>query len=330
METVLVTGAGGFIAKHVVRELLGRGYAVRGSVRSAKRAAEVEAVVDDRTNLSFVEADLLSDQGWDEAVEGVSAVLHVASPFPMTQPKGRESLVPAAVGGTRRVLDAARRAGVRRVVLTSSIVAMQYRAGRPPVFDVHEDDWSDPEWQEATPYIVSKTRAELAAWEVEGLELTTINPGLVCGPALDAGTSTSLDLIGRLLHGAVAALPPVSFCAVDVRDVAALHAEALVRPETVGRRLLAAGDTMSLSDIAEVLRDNLDAGAAAKVPRRRVPGWTVRLLGLVDPSAKTLYPDLGCAPVAHTGYVTDLTGVRFRSGEEAVVSAAESLLRIKG
>lgn len=139
-DAVLVTGIGGFIAKHVAKALLDAGFQVRGTVRSAAASETVTAMLrsvgSDVSRLTFVEADLDDDKPWRAAVNGCRYVLHLASPFPMQQPRDRETLVPAARAGAIRVLDAALSAGADRIVMTSSMVAMMYRAGRPPVVPV--------------------------------------------------------------------------------------------------------------------------------------------------------------------------------------------------
>lgn len=333
-EQVLLTGISGFIAKHVALELLNAGYGVRGTIRTPSRADEVGKALEqaggDTTHLSFVEADLSSDDGWMEAAQGCSYVQHVASPFPMDQPRDREALVPEALQGALRVLMAARAADAQRIVLTSSMVAMMYRADRPERVVVTESHWTDPEWDQLSAYIVSKTRAERSAWEwatEHGWKekLTVINPGLVLGPSLDSRTGTSLDIIKLLLEGAYPAIPRVSFPVVDVRDLAELHVRAMLVPEAGGRRLIGAGETLSLAEVGRILREELP-DSAKKVPRRTLPNLVVRLVSKFDRSLKGIIPDLGVVPVAENSYVTQLTGVTNRPAAEAVQAAAESIL----
>lgn len=333
-DQVLITGISGFIAKHIAKSLLQAGYRVRGTVRSLASGEAVRATLRasgcDDTRLTLVEADLEDDKPWRSAAAGCRFVLHVASPFPMQQPRDREALVPAARAGTIRVLDAALDAGAERAVMTSSMVAMMYRAGRARTITVREGDWTDPDWPLLSAYIVSKTRAERAAWEhmlSRGArnKLTVVNPGFVLGPALDNQIGTSLRVIALILKGTYPAVPASEYPVVDVRDLADLHVRALTVEPAAGRRLIAAGNTMSMPEMAAALRQELGP-AARRVPTRTLPGVLVRSLALLDRSLKSVVPDIGTRPVADTGYVTDMTGVAFRPAREAVLAAGLSLI----
>ena len=184
MSTVLVTGGSGFIGSHCILQLLTAGHTVRTTVRSLEREAGVRAMLraggaEPGDRVSFVAADLGSDTGWVQAVRGCDHVLHVASPFPAGVPKHDDELVVPAREGTLRVLRAAREAGVKRVVLTSSFAAIGY--GRPPQsqpFD--ETSWTDLTGR-VSAYVKSKTLAERAAWDFiggsnGGLELADSQP----------------------------------------------------------------------------------------------------------------------------------------------------------
>ena len=263
-DTVLVTGISGFIAKHVALKLLQNGYSVRGTLRTPGRADEVREMLQahgaDISKLSFVEADLGSDSGWSEACSGCTFVQHVASPFPMKQPRDREALVPEAREGALRVLEAARAADVQRIIVTSSIVAMMYRSDRPAEMKVGENDWTDPEWKPLSAYIVSKTRAERAVWEWARendwtQRVTVVNPGFVLGPALDGQTGTSLDVIKLIMKGAYPAVPPSNYPVVDVRDLTDLHLNAMTAENSAGRRLIGAGKTLSMAQMGNILRN---------------------------------------------------------------------------
>jgi dihydroflavonol-4-reductase len=336
--TVLVTGLSGFIAKHVALVLLAKGYSVRGTVRNLSTSEmlreALKGAAADISRLELVEADLEEDEGWADAVGGTNFVLHLASPFPLQQPKGRLDLVPAAREGTLRVLKAVKTAGkdVERVVVTSSMVAMMYRAHRTREFAVRENDWTDTDWPPASPYIVSKTLAERAAWQwskENGFEsrMVVVNPGFVLGPALDTKAATSLDVIKLIFSGAHPAVPPVHFPVVDVRDLAELHVAALTTEAAGGRRLMGCADTLSMSDIAAILKEEFPE-KGGKIPTKTLPAFMVRFLSVFDRSLKTVLADMNVVPRAENGYVTELTGVRFRSAREAVIGAGRSLIEL--
>ncbi len=241
METVLVTGGSGYLGGWCLVELLRRGYRVRTTVRDISREAEVRArlepEVDAGDNLSVLAADLLGDEGWEQAVQGCDYVLHVASPFPPQQPKDPDELIVPAREGTLRVLKAALDAGVRRVVVTSSIAAVGGSTSHASA-PLTEADWTDSDNPKLTPYTRSKTIAERAAWDfvkergaVE--KLAVVNPGAILGPVLSDDRSYSLELIERLLKGMPGA-PRIGFSIVDVRDVADLHIRAMT--DSGGRR----------------------------------------------------------------------------------------------
>jgi dihydroflavonol-4-reductase len=336
VDQVLVTGISGFIAKRVALDLLNVGYAVRGTVRKLAGAEHVLATLAaagaDTSRLSFVEADLLSDDGWSDSVKDCRYVQHIASPFPMQVPKDREALVPAARGGALRVLEAALKAGVERIVLTSSTVSMMYRANRPAEFTFSEDDWSDPEWSAASAYIVSKVRAEKAAWEfmkAQGAEkkLAVVNPGFVLGPSLDKDIGTSIQVLEFFLKRVYPAIPQTAFPTVDIRDLAQLHVAAMELPAAGGRRLLGSADTLSMPQMAEILRSGL-GHAGRRVPKIVLPNFVIRLMAIFDPAMKNLIADIGVRPVADAAYVTALTGVTFRPAREAVLAAGESLVKL--
>ena len=332
---VLVTGGSGFIASHTILQLLTAGHSVRTTVRDLKRESEVRAMlkqggVQAGDRLSFIAADLQNDAGWASAVENCDHVLHVASPFPAYVPKHEDELIVPAREGALRVLRAARDAGVKRVVLTSSFAAIGY--GHPPQsapFD--ETDWSDTSGSDVTAYVKSKTLSERAAWdfiarEGRALELSVVNPVAVFGPVLGPDYSTSVLLIQRLMSGSVPGSPRLSFGVVDVRDVADLHIRAMTHPAAKGQRFLGvAGDFMLIHDIAKVLRHRMGE-AGKKVPTRQLPNWLVRVAALRDPVVKQILPELGKLKNGTNAKAKRVLGWSPRSSEEAIISAAESLL----
>ena len=337
MSTVLVTGGSGFIGSHSILQLLAAGHQVRTTVRSLKREADVRAMlkqggVEPGDRLSFVAADLENDAGWAQAVAGCGYVLHVASPFPANVPRDEDELIVPAREGALRVLRAARDAGVKRVVLTSSFAAIGYgRAPQTAPFD--ETDWTNAKGGDVSAYVKSKTLAERAAWdfiarEGGGLELAVVNPVAVFGPVLGPDYSTSVLLVQRLMDGAVPGCPRLQFGVVDVRDVAELHIRAMTHPAAKGERFLAvAGDFMSILDIARVLQSRLGA-AARRVPTRQLPNWVVRLAALRDPAVRQILPELGKTKNATNEKARRLLAWAPRSNEESIVATAESLARL--
>jgi nucleoside-diphosphate-sugar epimerase len=333
-ESVLVTGGSGFIGSHCILDLLGAGYRVRTTVRSPDREATVRELLgaESAGELSFATADLMSDDGWADAVSGCEYVLHVASPFPLGPPKHEDDLIVPAREGALRVLRAARDASVKRVVMTSSFAAVGYGVpvpGRP----FTEDDWSNPDGPGIGAYAKSKTLAERAAWdfvgaEGNGLELAVVNPTGVFGPVLGRDFSTSIELVKRLLEGSIPGLPQVSYGIVDVRDVADLHRRAMAEPAGAGERFLAvAGRFMSVPEIAAVLRERM-GDDAKKVPTRVLPNWVVRLVSRFDSSVKQIVPELGKAREASNAKAKSLLGWAPRPNEEAIVASGESLIRL--
>jgi nucleoside-diphosphate-sugar epimerase len=333
-DQVLVTGINGFIAKQVAVNLLKAGYSVRGTIRKKEIETTVRESIaragGDLSRLTCVVADLTRSSDWDAAADSCRFVQHIASPVPLESPALREALVPIARDGTLRVLAAAHGAGVERIVLTSSLDTMVYRTKRLKKFTVREGDWTDPDLPVLSAYTVSKVRAERAAWDfVETLKkknmLTVINPGMVMGPALDRNISASLVMLELILKRAYPALPSTAYPIVDVRDLSELHVRAMTNPEVGGRRLLAASDTLSMREIAEVLRAELGRHGR-RIPHLNLPSCVVKIMARFDPTIRTLLADLDLHPIADSAYVTALTGVAFRPGREAVVAAGKSLI----
>lgn len=336
-HTVLVTGGSGFVGGHVILQLLEAGHSVRTTVRSLSREPEVRAALaaagaEAGERLTFFAVDLEKDEGWADAVAGCDYVQHVASPFPPAQPKDENELIRPAREGTLRVLRAARDAGVRRAVVTSSFAAIGYGRGQRDT-PYTENDWTDPEGPAVQPYMKSKTLAERAAWdfvarEGKGMELAVVNPVGIFGPALNGDLSTSIFLVQAMLEGKMPGTPRLYLGVVDVRDVADLQLRAMTDPAAAGERFLAvAGAAMSFHQMAMVLRAQLGP-AAAKVPKRELPDWLIRLLAIFNPLAREAVPRLGIRADASNEKARRVLGWSPRSNEEAIVASAESLIRL--
>jgi nucleoside-diphosphate-sugar epimerase len=341
MSTVLVTGGSGFIAGHTILQLLASGLRVRTTVRNLSREGDVRAMLKNGgcppgseagSRLSFVAADLMSDAGWPAAVAGCEYVLHIASPFPAAIPKHEDELIIPAREGTLRVLRAARDAGVKRVVLTSSFAAVGYgHAQHEQVFT--EEAWTNPDGADVMPYTKSKTLAERAAWdfiarEGAGLELAVVNPVGVFGPVLGPDYATSILLVERLMNGSMPGVPRICFGVVDVRDVADLHVRAMTNPAAKAERFLAvAGDFMWIAEIAKTLKARL-GDTAKRVPTRELPNWLVKLAALREPAVKQITPELDKWKNATSEKAQRVLGWSPRSREDSVVATAESLVRL--
>jgi nucleoside-diphosphate-sugar epimerase len=333
-ETVLVTGGSGFIGGWCIIELLRRGYTVRTTVRDLAREASVRAslaaLAQAGDALSFHAADLMSDAGWDEAMTGVDHVLHVASPLGVAEPKNADELIIPARDGALRVIGAAIKAGVRRVVMTSSVAASAPAPSAKGDSVSDENVWSDGEDPAIGAYARSKTIAEREAWALVdssggATTLTTVNPALVLGPVLSGDFSESIQVVTRLLSGKIPGIPRLGFNIVDVRDVADLHIRCMTAPEAVGQRFIAAGQFAWMGDIATILRRNLGA-AAAKVPTRKAPDFLLRLVSLVDRDLTAVTPNLGRRRDFTSAKARSMLGWTPRPLEDTVLDCARSLI----
>lgn len=337
MSIILVTGGSGFVGGHVILQLLEAGHDVRTTVRSlakeqAVRDTLARAGAKTLDRLTFVAADLNQDAGWAEAVAGCDYVQHVASPFPLAQPRDENDLIRPAVDGTLRVLRAARDAGVKRVVLTSSFAAIGYGHGDQAAAYT-EADWTNVDGPAVQPYMKSKTLAERAAWdfverEGNGLELAVVNPVGIFGPVLNEDLSTSIEIIKRMLEGGLPGAPRLYFGVVDVRDVAGMQIKAMTAPQAKGERFLAvAGDPVSIYDMSVILQQGMGE-KAAKAKLRQMPDWLIRVMALFNPLAREAAPRVGIRSAASNAKARELLGWQFRSNEEAIVASGESLIKL--
>jgi nucleoside-diphosphate-sugar epimerase len=344
-KTVLVTGGSGFLGGWCVAELLRRGYSVRTTVRDLSREPEVrtrarslagepqegtsaEPPLEANDRLSVLAADLRSDTGWEQAVDGCDHVLHVASPFPLVQPKDPDELIVPAREGTLRVLRAALGAGASRIVVTSSVAAVGGSA-KASTRRLDESEWTDLGDSTLTAYARSKTIAERAAWDLveemgETERLAVVNPGAILGPVLSSERSPSLEVVQRLLAG-MPGTPRIGFNLVDVRDVADLQIRAMSDPAAGGKRLIGVRSFEWMADVARVLRDQLGTDAP-KVPKRSVPDLLVRAMGLFDPSIRSIAGQLGRKQEYSSKRAEELLGWAPRPIEETIVECARSML----
>lgn len=328
MTQVLITGASGFIASHCILEMLNHGYQVRGTLRSLARGDEIRQILAAHTEridaLEFAAADLMDEASWVAAAKGCDAILHVASPVPVVQPKDENEVILPAKTGALNVLKAAKANGIRRVVLTSSTAAVMSSAGESRTFT--EQDWTDLAKPGLSPYAKSKTIAEQAAWafvqEHDELELATVNPAMVLGPALESDYGSSLEALYLLMTGAYPMLPRLGFEIVDVRDVASLHRLALEHPEAAGNRYLCANGFRWFVDIAKAVKADYPD---KKVPTAQMPNLVARLAGVFLKEVKQFLPDLGQrkvvdnSPARGLGWVPRDVDIAIRDGAQSLV-----------
>lgn len=333
---VLVTGATGFIAGHVIKELLANGYSVRGTVRdpaATHRTAHLRALphaTEDK--LEFVAADLTGDDGWDKAVDGCEYVMHVASPLPKANPKDENDVIRPAVDGTLRVLRAcAGSPQVKRVVLTSSIAAI--RIGHPDDGRRRtEEDWSVLD--KCPTYPKSKTLAERAAWDfmadkdsAPGFELVAVNPGLVLGPLLNDDSSTSVETLRKLVNRELPGAPHLGFAVVDVRDVAIAHRLALETPEATGNRYIVAGEHLWLNEMAAVIAAHFNP-RGFRIPTRTLPNWLMWLAARFDKTARLALDFIDVREDLSTDKARRELGWTMRPVDETLIATVDSMIAL--
>jgi len=329
---VFVSGGSGYIAGFLIRQLIAEGWTVHTSIRDLAREATVRAsLAVDNSKLKFFAADLTSDAGWAEAMAGCSHVAHVASPLPSNAPKSDDELIVPARDGALRALKAAKAAGVKRFVMTSSMAAIAYGHGRSKsVFT--EADWTDPTSPDAYAYVRSKTIAERAARDwvaAEGgdMEFVTVNPSLVLGPLQSGDFSTSLEAIKKLLEGSMPGLPNFGFGIVDVRDVADMHVRCLTMPDMAGERFICSGPFLMMADVAAILREGLGP-QGRKVPKRKLPDWLMRVVGRFDPVVRQVLGELGNVRDTDISHARTKLGWNPRPPEESVLDTARDMIRL--
>ena len=344
MTRVLLTGASGYIGKHITLQLLNQGYEVRASVRNLSKSSEVRDAVAPHlldiskldSHLTFIELDLEKDSGWDSALKNIDVLMHTASPFPLTSPKDENDLIRPAVEGTLRALRAAKNLGVKRVILTSSVAAIYGRELPSGTLAYDETMWTDIEHPVGrVAYTKSKTLAEKAAWnfiknDAPEISLTTINPVLVLGAPLDKNFGSSISLVERILNGSDPMLPDLKFALVDVRDVAKMHVDAITNEKTKGERIIASSETRSFVEIAKLLKSLYPK---SKVKSAQAPTLIIRLLSLFDGSIKAILPQLGKPMNVSGAKAQRLMSISFIPVEVTLKESADYLIKngfIKG
>ena len=335
--TVLVTGGTGALGVHCILQLLDKGYRVKTTLRSInKKNVVIEMLktggITSADNLTFMEADLTKDTNWDQAMNGCQYVLHIASPTHADAKVSEDEMIRPAVEGTLRVLKAARKAGIKRVIMTSSFGAVGF-SNKKHNSETTEADWTDPHEKGLSAYERSKTLAEQAAWnfirqEGGGLELATINPVAIFGPSLGASKSPSLGILTFLLAGSMKVIPNIELNVVDIRDVADLHIRAMTNPDAKGQRFIATADgKISMPEIALLLK-NKRPDVAQKVPTGILPNWLLSIAALFNAQAKQSVALLAINRNVSNAKARNVLGWTPRATqEEAILASMDSIIQ---
>ena len=299
-KKVLLTGISGYIANHCAVELLKNGYSVRGSLRNISKSEKIvnaiKKEVDQKDNLEFCELNLLNDKGWDDAAKGCDFVMHIASPFINIEPKDENEYIRPAVDGTMRALKAAKSAGIKRVVLTSSMVSMLGNADKS--IDIDSGTWTNIKGKNVSAYSKSKTLAEQAAWNFikdqtdnTKMELAVVNPGPVFGPSLSGDLSgASMSMFTQMVQGKMPMVPQASINMSDVRDIAKIHVLALENKEASGKRFIVTTEKpYAFQDVAKILKSN----GYDKVSTKLAPNFLLKFMSNFNREAKSMKSFIG-------------------------------------
>ncbi len=338
-KPICVTGASGFIASYVVRELLENGYSVRATVRGLSGGNKYEYLTSlpgATERLELVQAELLTDGSYDMAVADCEYVIHIASPYVLDVNDTQRDLVDPALKGTLNVLQACVNAGsVRKVVLTSSVAA---------VFDepisgymYTEKDWNETSSLTRNPYFYSKTIAERSARDFieqnnPNFELVVINPGAVIGPSLVPSLNTSNLILREILAGAYPIIMSLSWGFVDVRDVAHAHILAMESEKAKGR-YLCTSETLRMAEVVSILRE---AGYSNyKLPKMKMTGVAgntlVKILVSAKPKGIRTYirTHIGRSIQYDNSKIRQDLEMTFRPVKESILEAVEDIIRWK-
>ncbi|HJV40052.1 NAD-dependent epimerase/dehydratase family protein [Caulobacter sp.] len=328
----LVTGGSSYVAGWTIIALLQAGYRVRATLGSLAQEAEVRTAlgrhVRTEDRLFFVAVDPSSDAGWSQAMSGADYVLHIASPLQGV--RSARHMIAAARADTVRILATAREAGVRRVVMTSSVEAARPSRLVNDVLYADERVWTNAWNVTLGPHIRARTLGEREAWafmaQSKGsMSLTTLLPSLVLGPVLGGQDHESLEVVARLLRGQVSSLPKVGFSIVDVRDLADLYIRAMVHPEAGGQRFIATGAFLWLDYMASLLRADL-ASHAKRVPRRKASSLATYCAALFKPHLRPLLRELYRQPHYSNDKALRVLGWRARRSSQILIDCGQSLI----
>ena len=331
MSRVCVTGAAGFIASHVIIDLLEDGHVVHATVRDLgddTKRAHLD-VLEERYpgKLQCFEADLLEPGSLDAALEGCDALIHTATAVILAAPDPQKQIIDVAVKGTQNVLDSvARTPSVKRIVMTSSIAAVMSYDQQDRTYT--EDDWctSDDIWLD--PYGMGKTQSERLLWRfvdehADRVQAVAINPSVVIGPPLAKHhIRSSLSFIRDLVGWSYPACAPMRLHLVDVGDVSKGHVRALTSDKAVGQRIIFSDRQKSILEISKVLSRQY------KTPMRELPRLILYIAAYLDKrfslrlarASANLHYEFG------SNRPMELLGINLRNTEESILEAAETMV----
>lgn len=325
MKKVLLTGISGYIAMHCAKELLKRDYHINATVRNLDKVEDIKNALSalslDVNKIQFFQADLLSDDNWEDAMADCEYVMHVASPYPLNQPKDESVLIKPAVEGTERVVSLAIKNNVKKIVLTSSVVAVSVGHTKK---EYSEEDWSFAD-KPIAAYAKSKTLAEKKAWELikkadTDTKLTVINPSGVIGPSLTSEISSTQLIIAGLMNGKIPVNLPIHIGYVDVRDVASAHIKALENPNSDGERIILSNTELWHKDVSKILKEG-----GYKAPWLTVSVPVAKFLANVVPALKGAKRFLGKDMVKNSTKAEDILGISYIDIKKSILDDAKSL-----
>lgn len=341
---VLVTGANGYVASWLVKNLLDKGHTVHAAVRNPDNTQKMQHLIDAAENapgvIKFFAGDLLKEDSYQEGMQGCELVYHTASPFTLDVKNPQKDLIDPAVNGTASVLKSASKTdSVKRVVVTSSCAAIYCDAidtVNAPNGMITENDWNTVATLDYQPYSLSKTMAEKKAWEIaksqSQWDLVTVNPSFIMGPALNPKTATSESVnILKMMAGGEMKMgaPKMGVGVVDVRDLAEAHYKAGFTDEAEGRYIASAHN----SDFLEMGTSLLSKyGNDYPLPKNAIPKWLIVLIG---PLANKLYSrrflrnNVNIPWKADNSKIKQDLGISFRPLKETMEDSFQSLIDAK-
>ena len=313
MKNILVTGGTSFIGKHCIAQLIEKGYNVRTTIRDINRSEEVRSDLEKHLkkdiDLKFFEADLIKDEGWNDAVSGCDAIIHIAGPFPVGFEGGEKELTGPHEDGAMRVFKFAKENGVTRIVLTSSVASVWMDSTiEDTVRYIDESNWTDLSDGNIDAYTKGKALKEKAAWDFvaknDSIKLTTILPSVVFGPGIGSPVRRgSLELFLMLINKEMPVAPPLKVGVVDVRDVAKMHVAALENDESIGKRIILAENSYWMKEVCGMINE-----LGHKAPTFSPPVFLVKFLANFDKTMKPVKPLFGVDFSFNTGLAKDILG----------------------